>query len=159
MRVIQKGFTIVELIIVIIVIGILAAISIVSYNGAQDKAEFSRAQTDMKHINDAILLYRAKNGKYPGTNTTFQSAQSALESILVPNYLDKKEILIPKTGFEYVYIVDAAGAGTEYKLLRYKSGGLPSVESSGNTRLDTTTTGTYTTSNSWGYWSAGGSNL
>ena len=54
MHFLRKGFTIVELAIVITVIGILATISLVVYNGVQDRAEYAKAQTDMQHLNDAI---------------------------------------------------------------------------------------------------------
>jgi prepilin-type N-terminal cleavage/methylation domain-containing protein len=45
----QSGFTIVELLIVIVVIGILAAITIVSFNGVTAKAKFVGYQSDLKN--------------------------------------------------------------------------------------------------------------
>ena len=47
---ISKGFTIVELLIVIVVIGILAAITIVAYNGIQERTRISVAKTDMRNM-------------------------------------------------------------------------------------------------------------
>jgi general secretion pathway protein G len=61
----QSGFTIVELLIVIVVIGILAAITIVAYNGIQSKARDTARITKVKDIAKAIELYYADNGKYP----------------------------------------------------------------------------------------------
>lgn len=54
----QTGFTIVELLIVIVVIGILAAITIVSYNGIQDRAKTSKINADMRSLTQAIDLAR-----------------------------------------------------------------------------------------------------
>lgn len=59
------GFTIVELLIVIVVIGILAAISIVAYNGVQNRANDSAIQSDISSIAKKILLYQAENGQLP----------------------------------------------------------------------------------------------
>lgn len=61
----QKGFTIVELLIVIVVIGILAAIVIVAYNGVQGKARDSARIAKVKSIAKAIELYYVDNGTYP----------------------------------------------------------------------------------------------
>lgn len=58
----KLGFTIVELIVIIAVIGILAAISIVAYNGTQARARDADRISDLQNIADAIKLYRTKNG-------------------------------------------------------------------------------------------------
>lgn len=63
----QRGFTIVELLIVIVVIGILAAITIVAYNGIQARAKDSRVQSDIQAVAKKIELYAAETGVYPST--------------------------------------------------------------------------------------------
>jgi len=54
-RVVQKGFTIVELLIVIVVIGILAAITIVAFNGVQQRASTAAIQSDLTQNAKAIM--------------------------------------------------------------------------------------------------------
>lgn len=61
------GFTIVELLIVIVVIGILAAITIVAYNGIQDRAKAARILSDVNQVAKKIEIYNATNGSYPST--------------------------------------------------------------------------------------------
>lgn len=57
----QTGFTIVELLIVIVVIGILAAITVVAFNGVQERARKSKIDTDLSQIQKAINAARINN--------------------------------------------------------------------------------------------------
>lgn len=61
----QRGFTIVELLIVIVVIGILAAITIVAYNGVQQKAENTKTVNSVGGYVSALNLYAVDNSSYP----------------------------------------------------------------------------------------------
>lgn len=60
-----SGFTIVELLIVIVVIGILAALVITTYNGIQQKARDTERKTDINAVHGQVEAYNAQNGKYP----------------------------------------------------------------------------------------------
>lgn len=60
-----RGFTIVELLIVIVVIAILASISIVAYTGIQGRARDSQRLQDMKTIMKALEVYKVQTGNYP----------------------------------------------------------------------------------------------
>lgn len=62
----QQGFTIVELLIVIVVIGILAALVITTFTGIQQKARDTERTTDIKAIHGQVEAYYAQNGSYPG---------------------------------------------------------------------------------------------
>jgi general secretion pathway protein G len=61
----QKGFTIVELLIVIVIIGVLAAITVVAYNGIQNRANNSARYGDLKAWVKHFELYKAQEGTYP----------------------------------------------------------------------------------------------
>ncbi len=60
-----NGFTIVELLIVIVVVAILAAISVVAYNGVQNRANDSAVQSDVRNLAMKVMEYHAINGEYP----------------------------------------------------------------------------------------------
>lgn len=61
----NKGFTIVELLIVIVVIGILALLVITTYAGIQAKARNSKRQTDMSSLQTHLEAFYSQNGYYP----------------------------------------------------------------------------------------------
>lgn len=69
----RKGFTIVELLIVVVVIAILAAITIVSYNGIQNRATDSVVQSDIRQLSKQLDSYNVTNGSYPTSDAELTS--------------------------------------------------------------------------------------
>lgn len=70
-RIRPSGFTIVELLIVIVIIGILAAITIVAYNGIQERARASSVSSALSQANKKLALYQVDNpGAYPADLAT-----------------------------------------------------------------------------------------
>lgn len=63
----RGGFTIVELLIVVVIIAILAAITVVAYNGIQNRARQSAMSNMLNQYAKKIELYKAENGQYPNT--------------------------------------------------------------------------------------------
>ncbi|MBX4197416.1 prepilin-type N-terminal cleavage/methylation domain-containing protein [Candidatus Saccharibacteria bacterium] len=61
----NRGFTIVELLIVIVIIGILAALVVTTYSGIQKKARDTERKTDVNALHGQVEAYQAQNGKYP----------------------------------------------------------------------------------------------
>jgi prepilin-type N-terminal cleavage/methylation domain-containing protein len=70
----RRGFTIVELLIVIVVIGILAGITIATFNGAQKKAKVSSAQSELSNFIKRAELFKIDDsmGAYPSNLATFK---------------------------------------------------------------------------------------
>ena len=63
----SRGFTIVELLIVIVVIAILATITVLAFNGIQQRARDASRLSDVQSTVKKIELYYAENGRYPST--------------------------------------------------------------------------------------------
>jgi len=73
------AFTIVELLVVIVVIGILAAITIVAYSGIQDRSRTAKMRSDIASLNQAIVLARNQTGTVLGAITgSFSSAAACI---------------------------------------------------------------------------------
>ena len=69
-----SGFTIVELLIVIVVIGILAAITIVAFNGIQNRASDTSVQSDLTNVGKKIQAYKVLYDSWPKGATDLDKA-------------------------------------------------------------------------------------
>ncbi len=96
----KKGFTIIELLVVISIIGLLSSIVIVSLNAARATARDKQRISDLAQIQLALKLYQTQNGEFPCENPSNCSAsvqtQSANGRIGEGNYIDT--LLIPYIG-------------------------------------------------------------
>ena len=97
-----RGFTIVELLIVIVVIAILAAITIVSYNGIQSRATHSIVQSDIDNMIKSLEMSRIDHGHYPTSFSEFG------------NFKFSKESYVRTANANLTYCADSAG--TQYAM-------------------------------------------
>ena len=87
----QKGFTIVELLVVIVVIAILASISVVAYNGIQQRARDSARDSAVRSLKLALEVYKSDFSQYPSAGANVNQGYNivGLASSLVPTYISK----------------------------------------------------------------------
>lgn len=147
----QTGFTIVELLIVIVVIGILAAIVIVAFNGVQNRAKNSRVQSALTGVHKKIEAYKALNDTYPVTQSV---ALASSVSTGAMTYVDSGCHIATGTGVErradWVPGVDMTlpvssgetGAGNQRGCYMYQSDGTSYVLSAWNMVLGDAQTST-----------------
>jgi prepilin-type N-terminal cleavage/methylation domain-containing protein len=76
----RSGFTIVELLIVIVVIGILAAITIVAYSGIQDRAQTATLMSDLDNASKQLKIDQTLNSAYPATTDLANNGQGLKSS-------------------------------------------------------------------------------
>ena len=119
----KQGFTIVELLIVIVVIAILAAITIVAYTGIQNRAYDTAVQNDLASIGKKIELYATDNeGVYPSDLQTALLADP-LYAVSVSRDAYAQS---PNATYNLTYCVN--GTGTQYALAaRTKAGSRYSI--------------------------------
>ena len=89
----QSGFTIVELLIVIVIIGILATLVIVTFSGVQQRARDSERKTDINAIAGQLEAVYAKNGAYPTLTDVNDSAWRSTNEFRI----DTKAFADPKS--------------------------------------------------------------
>lgn len=93
----QKGFTIVELLIVIVVIGILAAITLVAYNGIQNRAKASQYKSDAANIAKIAEAVNAKESGtgYPTSTADFSGGDAKLPSNIAVSVIGSTATFTP----------------------------------------------------------------
>jgi type IV pilus assembly protein PilA len=118
----DQGFTIVELLIVIVVIGILALLVITTYSGIQAKARNSKRQTDVQSIQTQVEAFFSENGYYPSrtdmNDNAFLSAKlKSLDTgaLVDPSNPTKSQTLVAApVAKSYAYAVtDSSGNSCE----------------------------------------------
>jgi type II secretion system protein G len=87
MKTLRKWFTLVEMLIVIVIIGILAAALIPRLTGAQDQARDTARLADLNQIGTALAVYNADNNAYPLVSPTAASGATHALSGMAPTYI------------------------------------------------------------------------
>jgi len=120
----QRGFTLVELLVVMVILGLLAALVVPAYLGRERKARSQAAKTQIELLGTALDTFRLDTGRYP----TSQEGLAALRTNPggLPRwdgpYL-KKEVPLDPWGRPYLY--ESPGQHGDYDLYTYGADGAP----------------------------------
>lgn len=124
----SKGFTLIELMVVIVILGILAAIIAPRIVGRTDEAKVTEAKVQIRNIETALRLYKLDNGVYPSTEQGLGALVAKPETGRVPanwregGYLEKRKIPADPWGGAYVYA--SPGQSGDYDIISYGADGV-----------------------------------
>lgn len=126
----QAGFTLIEIMVVVIIIGLLAGIVVPNVMDSLDKANVQKARADFKTLQTALKLYRIDNFNYPSTEQGLEALVSKPSIAPIPrNYKSNGYIeTLPKDpwGSDYQYM--SPGESHEYDIYSLGADGVSGGE-------------------------------
>ena len=128
----ERGFTLIELMVVIVILGILAGFIVPKIMGRPEEARRMKARVQIESIETALKLYKLDNGSYP---TTEQGLQALVEPPSVGElakhwrkggYLEKGKVPLDPWENEFTYL--SPGVNGDFDLSSYGKDGQPGGE-------------------------------
>ena len=123
----SRGFTLIEIMVVIVILAMLAALVGPKLMGRTDDAKIQTTRTQISNMETALKLYKLDNGTYPTTEQGLNALVSKPTVGVIPKnykeggYLEKKQL--PKDGWGNDYLYISPGEHGDYDLFSYGADG------------------------------------
>ena len=128
----NRGFTLIELMVVIIILGILAMYVAPKIMGRPGEARQVKARLDIQNLENALKLYKLDNGVYPTTEQGLLALVEQPETGTIPKkwktggYLEKGKVPKDPWGNDFVYL--SPGLKGDFDIISYGLDGVPGGE-------------------------------
>jgi general secretion pathway protein G len=128
----ERGFTLIEIMVVVVILGILASYVAVKWVGRAEEAKRTQARVQIEGFGTALALYKLDNGTYPSTEQGLQALVEPPAVGQLPRkwkeggYLEKRQVPKDPWGYDYVYL--SPGLHGEYDLSSYGADGVQGGE-------------------------------
>ncbi len=118
LRVSEQGFTLLEIMVVVVIIGLLVAAVAPNFIGQIGTAEINRAKTDIRSIETALTLYRLDNFRYPSTAEGLEALVTNPGEASAPNW--KQQLSkIPVDPWNQPYLYASPGQRGDFDVFTY----------------------------------------
>lgn len=120
----RKGFTLIEIMVVVVILGILATIVLTNVMGREDEARINAAKTQIRALEGGLDGFKLDNGFYPATDQGLEALIRKPEVGRIPNkwkeggYLKPARIPKDPWGKDYLYF-SPGNEGREYEIISY----------------------------------------
>ncbi|MBW2099401.1 MAG: type II secretion system major pseudopilin GspG [Deltaproteobacteria bacterium] len=126
------GFTLIELMVVIVILGILASLIVPRLMGRTDDAKIVKAKIQIESLETALKLYKLDNGMYPDTEQGLQALVEPPDTGILPKkwkkggYLEKGRVPKDPWGNEFIYL--SPGVHDDFDIISYGADGVSGGE-------------------------------
>lgn len=121
----QRGFTLIEVMVVVVILGILAGVVVPKLLDRPEQARRTKAEMQVRSLEEALGLYKLDNGQFPSTEQGLQALVTKPQSGRIPlryregGYINK----VPQDPWGGTYIYLSPGLHGEFDLLSYGADG------------------------------------
>ncbi len=128
----ESGFTLIEIMVVIVIIGILVGAVALNFMGAPEQAKWNKTKAAVVTLESAVELYKLDNGKYPTTEQGLQALVEAPQTEPLPKkwrkggYLKRSKVPQDPWGNEYMYL--QPGVNGYFDIFSYGADGVAGGE-------------------------------
>ena len=128
----SKGFTLIELMVVIVILSILAVWVAPKIMGRPEQAKQVKAKVDIQGFETALKLYKLDSGMYPTTEQGLEALITAPDTGKIPKnwrqggYLEKGKVAKDPWGNDFIYL--CPGTHGDYDIISYGADGVPGGE-------------------------------
>mgnify|MGYP003342134865 CR=1 FL=1 len=122
-----RGFTLIEIMVVVVILAILGTLVAPQILGRIDEARITKAREDMKLYESALDLYRMDNFRYPTSEQGLDALVHRPNDANLKNYRPEgyvKQLVKDPWGHDYVYVSPGTG-GAPYDLMSFGADGAP----------------------------------
>ena len=123
----QSGFTLIEIMVVVIIIGLLAAVVVPQFLGRVDDARMAKAKQDIQGMQTALTMFKLDNYVYPTTELGLQALVQKPDSTLIKNWRPGGYLQhLNKDPWGNAYLYEVPGKhGNEFDLYSLGADGQP----------------------------------
>jgi general secretion pathway protein G len=126
----RAGFTLIEIMVVIVILGLLAALVVPKLIGRTEEAKKTQSRVQIKHLQQALELFKLDNGFFPGTDQGLEALVRVPDAGRIPKnyrkggYLDR----VPKDPWGNLYVYVSPGTHGDYDISSYGADGVAGGE-------------------------------